>query len=434
MKIVVKLLVAAVLGCWCFAASALELRYGPWLSHPDSGTVTVNFVSDRVAGGAVDFRVTGAADWERVYGVFAGQIVTDRNEHRIRLEGTPGAEYEYRAVLIDPADRSRETVSDIRRFRLTGPEQTSYRFYVTSDLQYKPERERELLDKFAKAAGFETCDFGIPLGDMSHRTASIEKDVLHAWIEPLAIAGAGSVPLAPVRGNHEWRGAASSAWMRLMGHPGRQSAYYAFSFGPDFFIVLDSGEDKPDRHPGHSYTDFNVSKPYRAEQRRWLTGVVASPEFRRARFRVVLTHCGTYGNGNGWNVEYVREMTRGLLDGTGAENRIHLMLVGHSHRYLRGFAGQDTLAVWRPNEKIRTTSMSSGKNFSYSLLMQDGPGGAGGDASASRIEVTPAGIEVKSFVEDGTMIDHFRLSADGRAEELITLEKFVPYDSRSGRQ
>ena len=53
-------------------------------------------------------------------------------------------------------------------------------------------------------------------------------------------------------------------------------------------IMLDTGEDKSDTHPVYAgLTDFDN---YRSEQARWLEKIVKSKEFKKAKYRIVISH------------------------------------------------------------------------------------------------------------------------------------------------
>ena len=95
-----------------------------------------------------------------------------------------------------------------------------------------------------------------------------------------------------VRGNHETRGAYARNFSRYLAGP-EGKFYYAFTYGPIRFIVLDSGEDKPDTDVEYSgLVDFDN---YILEQKEWLARELESPEFRAASFRVVLSHIHAFG-------------------------------------------------------------------------------------------------------------------------------------------
>lgn len=105
--------------------------------------------------------------------------------------------------------------------------------------------------------------------------------------------------------------------------------YYMFRQGPVCFIVLDTGEDKPDSDIEYSgITDYDN---YRTEQAEWLKEAVRSEEFRDARFRVVIAHMPPQPIKGLWHgPQEVLEKFVPILNEAG----IDAMLCGHLHRYI----------------------------------------------------------------------------------------------------
>ena len=400
------------------ALYGLDFAAEPWISHPDRGALAIQFLADTPCGGALQYRNSGEKEWRRINHSLAGQVVRDRTLHRFRLVGEPGKIYEFRGVLIDGDDRDKEIFSPAGKVRLPSAEQRSYSFAAMSDFQFKTPVCQELIRIYSRLTGMKDCDFVVSIGDMSMTFNSVQEDILQKWILPVRNTFP-ALPMVPVRGNHEWRGKVSGEWVRMMSEPASGQPYYAFRYGPDCFVVLDSYEDKPDRWGKHTYTFFHDSGSYRREQRQWLEKVVESPLFKDARYRIVLIHCTAYGQANGFNVQYVRELTAGLLDRETPQYRVHLMLGGHLHTYMRGMPKDDLLYWYKPTERQLKSSRTSGKYFPYPVVLQDGPGGAC-DSSASRVDVSDRGIEVRSFVKDGTVIDHVLFKPDGTAHVMVS--------------
>lgn len=407
----------------CFLICAAEIMPplqfdAKWISHPENGSVAVQFSSNIPCGGGLEYRLSGEKNWHRINHTMAGQIVRGDWLHRFRLRGEPGKVYEYRGVLIHPEEREKEFFSPVEKIRLPSAEKRSYSFAAMADFQFSREACLQLISTYSRLTGMGACDFVATLGDMSMEFRSMDADVLEKWVRPVT-KSFPSLPWVPVRGNHEWRGGASLDWVRTAGEPESGMPYYAFRYGPDCFVVLDSFEDKPDRRKGHLYTYYHDSAEYRKQQRAWLEKLVETPIFKDARYRIVLVHCTAYGQANGFNVKYVRDLTGGLLDRPDPQYRVHLMMGGHLHTYMRGMPGEDVLYWHVPTESQLKSSRTSGKYFPYPVVLQDGPGGAC-DSSASRVEVSDSGIEVRSFVKDGTVIDHVLFKPDGSAQVMVS--------------
>lgn len=98
---------------------------------------------------------------------------------------------------------------------------------------------------------------------------------------------ASAVPFELVRGNHETRGDMARVFPSFF--PKRNGKIYgSYSLGDIMVIMLDSGEDKAGSHPVYAgLTDFDA---YRTEQAEWLKQLVKSKEFRKAKYKIVVSH------------------------------------------------------------------------------------------------------------------------------------------------
>jgi acid phosphatase type 7 len=153
-------------------------------------------------------------------------------------------------------------------------------FVAFSDLHERSKNYARL----EKQIDWKQMDFVIQLGDLVNHTADagqVEQSILSMP------TGGLNLPRAFVRGNHETRGdAARSLGEWLL--PPDGNYYYTFRVGDAFFIVLDSGEDKPDDHIEYSgLVDFTA---YDQVQAAWLENVFASPEYQQAGYHIVLVH------------------------------------------------------------------------------------------------------------------------------------------------
>ena len=111
--------------------------------------------------------------------------------------------------------------------------------------------------------------------DGLHSRRSFTKGVLGL----AAKLGGSERPVLYARGNHETRGQWAAELARYTG-----SLYFTADYGPIAFVVLDSGEDKPDDHPEYSgLADFTA---YRARQLAWLSGLARS----NAKYRAAVCH------------------------------------------------------------------------------------------------------------------------------------------------
>jgi len=155
-----------------------------------------------------------------------------------------------------------------------------FSFVAFSDLHERSSNYARL----AKQINWSQMEFVIQLGDMVNHVADagqVERSILSIP------TGGLDLPHVFVRGNHETRGEASRSldeWLL----PPDGNFYYTFQAGDAFFIVLDSGEDKPDDNVEYSgLVDFT---DYQKAQAAWLEEVLASPEYVFASYHIILVH------------------------------------------------------------------------------------------------------------------------------------------------
>lgn len=128
-----------------------------------------------------------------------------------------------------------------------------------------------------------------------------------------------------VRGNHETRGEFSTHFQDYF-NPRVPHLYYIVRQGPICFINLDTGEDKPDNDI--EYAGIVDYDGYRSEQAEWLKTVKDMPDFKTAKYRIVICHMPTREVKDDWHgmIDCVEKFTPVIntMD-------IDLMLCGHTH-------------------------------------------------------------------------------------------------------
>jgi predicted phosphohydrolase len=99
--------------------------------------------------------------------------------------------------------------------------------------------------------------------------------------------------------------------------------------GPVCFVVLDTGEDKPDSDMEYSgITDYDN---YRTEQARWLKEALKSKDYTEAKYRVVIAHLPPVTGRNLWHGQTeVLEKFVPVLN----EANVDVMLSGHLHTHV----------------------------------------------------------------------------------------------------
>lgn len=262
--------------------------------------------------------------------------------HSIRVTGLePATTYRYR-IMMQKADvdekngavhfgrpsGSRVYKQEPYKVTTLDTSKQSVKFAVGNDFHDDNETFRTLFGGIDKGG----YDFVCLNGDMNS-TLYGQQTILDGYLRSAAELFASGTPLYVARGNHENRGPFAIHFMDYF--PSTSSMpYYAFRQGPAFFIVLDSGEDKPDSDI--EYSGLNLSDQFREQEALWLRGIVQSDEFRNAPYKIVFCHMPP--SERGWHGD--REINRlfvPLLNEAG----IDLMISGHIHSYMFEEKGTD---------------------------------------------------------------------------------------------
>lgn len=429
-------------GCACAAFSEaqsnlppLMITYGPWVTTPDVGAVTIGFVTDINTGAGIEYRIKGSDnEWSSRWHTEAGQLISTSNRHAIRLTGLdPESQYEYRIVLFIPpqkqeGDNKFRAQSELRlprtlkieddafNFRPFSTEET-YSFFVVSDLQFPTERRHQILQNYHDN-GMKDSRFVVLLGDLTNSIDNIETDILQGIIEKTTALGGASQPHLFIRGNHEWRGLQSDLWTSYFAMPGG-STYAAFRCGDAFYIVLDTGEDKPPYLFTAHYTTANIAEQeFMDSQKAWLTSVVESQEFKAAKFRIVLAHSAPYSHAGRYMSRVINNLVEDFFTSDNPDNRIHLWISGHTHFYARTIPGTtQAYALCQPIKKFYRDD-----RYSFPVVTLDGPtfNGPEGDLPTSglKVAVEKERLFLESIREDGTVFDRFEVLPDGSINDL----------------
>lgn len=136
----------------------------------------------------------------------------------------------------------------------------------------------------AKGLG-EKADLVVLNGDISS-TLVTKKDFVSSVLVTANRFSKGEIPVAYNRGNHETRGQFAPRICRYFPYM-TGGLYFAFSYGPLWALVLDSGEDKEDSHVEYSgLVDF---ENYIAQETRWLRSL-PTDSAKDSVFAVAFSH------------------------------------------------------------------------------------------------------------------------------------------------
>jgi acid phosphatase type 7 len=229
-----------------------------------------------------------------------GLVSADDRALHIRVnhhEGFPTDRPVYYRVVAQPLsyqdayhlERGTPQSTPIYALRLPNPNAQSIRVVSINDTHEKTETVRALNAQIEKLQP----DLLIWNGD-SCNDFGAEKAPEQITLNPaddLELGWAATRPLLFSNGNHDIRGERAREVVKCFtGCPESDELPYnqALRFGPLALVTLDTGEDKPDRHPVFARTA--AYEPYRENQSSWLEGALQRAEIKDAPFKVATAH------------------------------------------------------------------------------------------------------------------------------------------------
>jgi len=312
-------------------AEKLDITHGPYLQAVTESSATVVWFTNKNCVSRVEY---APADGNEVLTAVAshhGLIDANAGIHKITLTGLkPGIRYNYQIiskeiVKFDPYQvvYGNTVTAGPYRAQTWNPRKDGFSFCVVNDIHEKADRLDALLNQVPLAA----MDMVFLNGDLiDHWTG--ENQVFDGFLDVCVKRFARETPFVYVRGNHETRGALARGLLDCFPTPSERY-YYAFCHGPVSFLVLDSGEDKPDSNK--EYSGLVAFDAYMAEQTKWLRETVQDESFRQSRYRIVFVHMPPFANGQAYGVTRIRELWSPILN----KARIDLVFSGHTHRFAR---------------------------------------------------------------------------------------------------
>ncbi|MDR1859814.1 MAG: metallophosphoesterase [Bacteroidales bacterium] len=339
-KFELKLCVIAVLLLNTVQAVTGQIRitHGPYLQNVSETEATIVWLTDKNAVSWVELAPNNNlpfynAERPRFFASKIG-IKTEAKIHVVTIRHLePGTKYRYRVysqeVLkhdgwhvyygdIAATDVFSKSPLTFVTNNHSKPETT---FTVVNDIHGK----NDVLEQLIIKAEPKKNDMIIFNGDMATIINS-EEDIFAGFMDKSIELFAKETPLYYARGNHETRGSFAAVFKDYFPQ-GQQGLYFMFRQGPVCFIVLDSGEDKPDSDLEYSgIVDYDT---YRDDEALWLREAVKSRDFIEAPFKVAVCHMPP---ANDWHGE--KEVLQKFVPILN-EAKIDVMLCGHLHRHIK---------------------------------------------------------------------------------------------------
>jgi len=254
----------------------------------------------------------------------------------------PGQKVYYRTAAVPvtfttPYDieRGAPVVGEIHSFVTPDPAGDQTTFAIINDTHEKKDTLVSLMEQLGESPE----DVLIWNGDLFDAVIS-EEQIVEQVLRPAGAAYAADRPVLFTRGNHDVRGPVARKLDQAI-IPWTDefplSRCFAVRFGPVAFIGLDTGEDKPDRHPG--FAGLAGFEPYREAQRDWLADALKRPEIVDAPHLVVVCHIPLWGlpgdnggdtmEGYAFYCKQARDLWHPLLKQAGAQ----IVISGHRHKF-----------------------------------------------------------------------------------------------------
>ncbi len=318
---------------------SISINHGPYVCVPAETSVEIVWTTDKPAVSWVEIAPDDethfySAERPKYFSSANGKKRID-TVHNVRIDGLErGKKYRYRVfseevlgteghyqVFYGKTASSKVYKAEPLTFRTLDHSKDKVSFRVVNDIHGDAARLTKLL------ANIEDDDFVFLNGDMTTYMGS-EAQIFEGYMDAAVAATNSGKPLFFGRGNHETRGHFTEEFLKYF-PTSTGMTYYTFRQGPAFFIVLDSGEDKPDGDVEyHGLADFDA---FRARQAEWLKGVVASDEFRSAPVKIVFVHIPPGRTiPSVWHGEvHFKKLFAPILNSAS----IDLILSGHLHRY-----------------------------------------------------------------------------------------------------
>lgn len=337
-KITLLFLFSLLLNLPAFAQEDIRITHAPYLQNQGESEVTIVWTANKPSIGWVELAPDDGSHFYRTerpkfFNAKNGIKLTS-TVHSVRLTGLqPGTRYRYRVYSQEVVSHVgwRVTYGNVAAtsvygkqplaFKTSDHNRQSVNFAMINDIHGKS----DVLEKLVSHCDLKTTDMFLFNGDMVSIFNS-EKEIFDGFMDKATELFASELPMYYTRGNHETRGSFATAFQDYFS-PKQEHIYYMFRQGPVCFVILDSGEDKPDSDL--EYAGITVYDQYRTEQAEWLAKVLESKEYKEAPFKVVVCHIPPFG---GWHGDQeVAEKFIPLLN----KADVDIMLCGHLHRYVR---------------------------------------------------------------------------------------------------
>lgn len=376
-------------GVSALAANAEEKNHfvvGPYLQNIGADEVTVMWITHKNCFSWVEYGAGGYTS-KREFGYNNGLIEANNRINKITLTGLkPGADHKYRIVSTEilgykgsKVEFGETITSPMFSFKTPAVSEEEVKFVIFNDIHDRPQIIPQLLYRHGYTGNVRDYDFVVFNGDCFDWVTQ-EQQLVDHLIKPSTDIFASEFPFILTQGNHECRGSFSRHIPAYFAYPDNKF-YYAFSRGPIRFVILDSGEDKTD--DSVEYGGLSAFDRYREIQAKWLEKEVASEEFKKADFRVVLIHISPYHSGDWHGTLHCQKVFGPILN----KAKIDIQISGHTHRYM---------------------THDADATHNYPIVIGGGP--LEGNRTLIKVRATKKELNLKMIRDDGQVVGKYDIA------------------------
>jgi hypothetical protein len=330
--------VLLLISFFALCQNSFKISHGPYLQAMEETSVNIVWTTNQNAVSWVELAPNDSTHFylnERPkYFATANGLKKEATVHNVRIEGLkPATTYRYRVYSQEVVSHESHivqygNVAATRAYRAKLPAFTTnnkaagvLNFAVINDIHQRNGVMKTLLNQ----VDWKTTNCVFFNGDMQNNSRS-EEQIFTSFMDTATQIFADHIPIYYARGNHETRGEFASEFPKYFPTESGK-LYYIVRNGPICFVVLDTGEDKPDSDIEYSaIADFDK---YRTQQAAWLKEALKSDDYVTAPYKVVIGHIPPFG---GWHGEKeVAGKFIPLLNEAGAQ----IMIAAHLHRSVK---------------------------------------------------------------------------------------------------
>jgi len=386
--------------------------HGPVLSNPEYGSITVMWITRMNCGAGIEYREKGQTEFKRVWDKIYGQIDYSKRLHTLHLTGLkPATEYEYRLVSASDRwqayDQTPKSGREIYTFKTLDPDRKSYQVFFSADIHGSL---RLILDPMLDRTPAKDSDFFIYIGDNVEDTLGPDPEyfITFGFVDDIVRRYGTRKASVFVRGNHDSNGPLQYDYHRYFPHRTGKS-YYSFSQGGVLFVVLEDAW-----HYSGKGLDSEMFGQLMTEQLEWFRELKKTDAWKKAEFRVLNAHIATFASGS-MTPEWSAELSK-----DSPQDRVHLFMSGHDHRYMRINPGAKESKVFEFKPRDMGMLPKEGDTHAYCNVV-----GEQGDVILMKVE--PGKLTLTSYIwnKDPVQIrDSFSITPDGKVTDLADVKTF----------